>query len=78
MMERPLTLACATRSSFGDLFNLMGSMYAAVVFIGVNNSSSVQPVVGVERTVYYRVKAAAMYSALPYAFGQVKYQELVL
>jgi len=54
-----------------DLFNAMGSMYAAVMFIGVLNSTSVQPVVSVERTVFYRERAAGMYSALPYAFGQV-------
>ncbi|KAL5220687.1 hypothetical protein ABZP36_025400 [Zizania latifolia] len=54
-----------------DLFNAMGSMYSAVLFIGVLNSTSVQPVVSVERTVFYRERAAGMYSALPYAFGQV-------
>ncbi|KAG9459399.1 hypothetical protein H6P81_003907 [Aristolochia fimbriata] len=54
-----------------DLFNAMGSMYAAVLFLGVQNASSVQPVVAVERTVFYRERAAGMYSALPYAFGQV-------
>ncbi|KAE8056422.1 hypothetical protein FH972_013197 [Carpinus fangiana] len=54
-----------------DLFNAMGSMYAAVLFIGVQNASSVQPVVAIERTVFYRERAAGMYSALPYAFGQV-------
>jgi len=54
-----------------DLNNAMGSMYAAVLFIGVQNASSVQPVVAIERTVFYREKAAGMYSALPYAFGQV-------
>ena len=54
-----------------DLFNTMGSMYAAVMFIGVLNATSVQPVVSVERTVFYRERAAGMYSALPYAFGQV-------
>ncbi|KAJ7553408.1 hypothetical protein O6H91_06G097000 [Diphasiastrum complanatum] len=59
------------RGTQQDLFNLMGSMYAAVLFIGVNNSSAVQPVVGVERTVFYRERAAGMYSAFPYAFGQV-------
>ncbi|XP_019166107.1 PREDICTED: pleiotropic drug resistance protein 1-like [Ipomoea nil] len=53
-----------------DVFNAMGSMYAAVLFLGVQNSSSVQPVVAVERTVFYREKAAGMYSALPYAFAQ--------
>ncbi|GAB2234368.1 hypothetical protein Drorol1_Dr00003617 [Drosera rotundifolia] len=54
-----------------DLFNAMGSMYAATLFIGVQNASSVQPVVAVERTVFYRERAAGMYSALPYAFAQV-------
>ncbi|OIS99440.1 PREDICTED: pleiotropic drug resistance protein 1-like [Nicotiana attenuata] len=54
-----------------DLFNAMGSMYAACLFLGVQNSSSVQPVVAVERTVFYRERAAGMYSAIPYAFGQI-------
>jgi len=51
--------------------NAMGSMYAAVLFIGIMNCTSVQPVVAVERTVFYRERAAGMYSAFPYAFGQV-------
>ncbi|PHU15683.1 Pleiotropic drug resistance protein 3 [Capsicum chinense] len=32
--------------------------------------SSVMPVVAVERTVFYRERAAGMYSAIPFAFGQ--------
>jgi hypothetical protein len=51
--------------------NALGSMYAAVIFIGIMNCTSVQPVVAVERTVFYRERAAGMYSAFPYAFGQV-------
>ncbi|KAJ1284251.1 hypothetical protein BS78_03G190900 [Paspalum vaginatum] len=54
-----------------DLLNAMGSMYSAVLFIGIMNCTSVQPVVAVERTVFYRERAAGMYSAFPYAFGQV-------
>ncbi|XP_024625543.1 pleiotropic drug resistance protein 1 isoform X2 [Medicago truncatula] len=54
-----------------DLFNAMGSMYSAVILIGVMNCNSVQPVVVVERTVFYRERAAGMYSTFPYAFGQV-------
>ncbi|KAJ4749154.1 ABC transporter G family member 36 [Rhynchospora pubera] len=54
-----------------DLFNAMGSMYASCVFLGVKNSSSVQPVVDLERAVFYRERAAGMYSAIPYALGQV-------
>lgn len=49
----------------------MGSMYAAVLFIGITNASSVQPVVYIERSVSYRERAAGMYSALPFAFAQV-------
>ncbi|XP_059641884.1 pleiotropic drug resistance protein 1-like isoform X2 [Cornus florida] len=59
------------RSRTQDLTNAMGSMYAAVLFLGIQNASSVQPVVAVERTVFYRERAAGMYSALPYAFAQV-------
>lgn len=51
----------------------MGSMYAAVIFLSIQNASAVQPVVDIERTVFYREKAAGMYSALPYAFAQVKH-----
>ncbi|TXG75396.1 hypothetical protein E1A91_1Z018500v1 [Gossypium mustelinum] len=54
-----------------DLSNAMGSMYAAVLFLGIQNASSVQPVVAVERTVFYRERAAGMYSAMPYAIAQV-------
>ncbi|MCD7462129.1 transcription factor [Datura stramonium] len=63
------TLFTGSWSRSQDLFNAMGSMYAATLFLGVQNSSSVQPVVAVERTVFYRERAAGMYSALPYAFG---------
>ncbi|KAF2320741.1 hypothetical protein GH714_030450 [Hevea brasiliensis] len=59
------------RSKQQDILNAMGSIYAAVFFLGFMNASSVQPVVAIERTVFYRERAAAMYSALPYAFGQV-------
>ncbi|XP_016479945.1 ABC transporter G family member 32 isoform X2 [Nicotiana tabacum] len=59
------------RSTQQDILNAMGSMYAAVLFIGITNASSVQPVVYVERFVSYRERAAGMYSALPFAFAQV-------
>ncbi|GMI82035.1 pleiotropic drug resistance 12, ATP-binding cassette G40, PLEIOTROPIC DRUG RESISTANCE 12 [Hibiscus trionum] len=59
------------RGRHQDLFNSMGSMYAAILFLGVQNATSVQPVVHVERTVFYREKAAGMYSPMAYAFAQV-------
>ncbi|KAG5539776.1 hypothetical protein RHGRI_020105 [Rhododendron griersonianum] len=58
------------RGTQQDIFNAMGSMHTSVLFLGIQNATSVQPVVAVERTVFYREKAAGMYSALPYAFGQ--------
>ncbi|XP_040992884.1 pleiotropic drug resistance protein 2-like [Juglans microcarpa x Juglans regia] len=54
-----------------DLINLLGATYAAVLFLGGINASAVQSVVAVERTVFYRERAAGMYSELPYAFAQV-------
>ncbi|XP_059296982.1 pleiotropic drug resistance protein 1-like isoform X2 [Lycium ferocissimum] len=54
-----------------DLFNAAGSMYASVLFLGIQNAAVAQPVVSIERTVFYRERAAGMYSAFPYAFGQI-------
>ncbi|XP_042014455.1 ABC transporter G family member 39-like [Salvia splendens] len=54
-----------------DIQNLLGAIYSAVVFLGASNMSSVQGVVSIEKTVFYREKAAGMYSPLPYAFAQV-------
>uniref|UniRef100_A0A1D1YG49 Pleiotropic drug resistance protein 12 n=3 Tax=Anthurium amnicola TaxID=1678845 RepID=A0A1D1YG49_9ARAE len=77
------TLACAlmlgsifwkigkTRKNSSDLLTIIGGMYAAVLFLGINNCSTVQPIVAIERTVFYRERAAGMYSALPYAIAQV-------
>ncbi|KAL3532403.1 hypothetical protein ACH5RR_005924 [Cinchona calisaya] len=59
------------RDTQQDLFNAMGSLYIAVLFIGVTNGTAVQPVVSVERFVSYRERAAGMYSALSFAFAQV-------
>jgi ABC-2 type transporter len=60
-----------------DLLNSMGALYAATMLLGVQNSTSVMPVVSIERTVFYRERAAGMYSASPYAFAQV-YSEKIL
>ncbi|RLN39044.1 hypothetical protein C2845_PM01G44950 [Panicum miliaceum] len=58
------------RETTEDLMLVMGALYAACLFFGVNNASSVQPVVSTERTVYYRERAARMYSSFPYAAAQ--------
>ncbi|KAI0523961.1 hypothetical protein KFK09_003325 [Dendrobium nobile] len=59
------------RSKQQDLINAMGSMYCAALFLGVFHSNGVQPTVAIERKVFYRERASGMYSAMPYAFGQV-------
>ncbi|KAG8380610.1 hypothetical protein BUALT_Bualt06G0033600 [Buddleja alternifolia] len=59
-----------------DLSNLLGAMYAAVLFLGGTNTSAVQSVVAIERTVFYRERAAGMFSALPYAFAQVSVETI--
>ncbi|WVZ77393.1 LOW QUALITY PROTEIN: hypothetical protein U9M48_025263 [Paspalum notatum var. saurae] len=61
-----------------DLFNSLGSMYASVLFIGIQNGQTVQPIVDVEQTVFYREIAEGMYSALPYAFAQTVVYGLIV
>ncbi|XP_050234079.1 ABC transporter G family member 29-like [Mercurialis annua] len=58
------------RDSSSDLSTIIGAMYAAVLFIGINNCSTIQPIISIERSVFYRERAAGMYSSLPYALGQ--------
>ncbi|KAL2654248.1 hypothetical protein R1flu_022376 [Riccia fluitans] len=77
------TLACAIaigtifwgigpkRHTESHLYSVMGCMYGSVVFIGVNNARQILPLIATERTVFYREKAAGMYSAIPYGIGQV-------
>lgn len=50
---------------------IFGGLYGAVLFAGINNGNTVVPVVAFERMVFYRERAAGMYSALPYAMAQV-------
>ncbi|XP_077217702.1 pleiotropic drug resistance protein 3-like isoform X2 [Tasmannia lanceolata] len=54
-----------------DLFTILGSMYASVVFFGINCCSSVLPFIATERTVFYRENFAGMYSSWAYSFAQV-------
>ncbi|KAF8008256.1 hypothetical protein BT93_K2047 [Corymbia citriodora subsp. variegata] len=54
-----------------DLFNILGSLYVFVQFMGVGNSNSVMPFVATERIVVYRERFAGMYSSWSYSFAQV-------
>ncbi|PKA64631.1 Pleiotropic drug resistance protein 12 [Apostasia shenzhenica] len=59
------------RNNASNLHSVIGAMYLAIQFVGFSNCSNVQPLVATERSVFYREKAAGMYSALPYAISQV-------
>ncbi|XP_076894183.1 ABC transporter G family member 29-like [Bidens hawaiensis] len=59
------------KSSSNDLSTVIGAMYSAIFFVGINNCQTVQPVVATERTIFYRERAAGMYSSFPYAMAQV-------
>ncbi|KAL4578715.1 hypothetical protein LXL04_014844 [Taraxacum kok-saghyz] len=61
-----------------DLLNMLGALYAAVVFLGAINQNAVQPIVAIERTVFYRERAAGMYSSLPYALAQVAIESIYI
>ncbi|KAH1033155.1 hypothetical protein J1N35_045329 [Gossypium stocksii] len=54
-----------------NVFNVFGSMYAALLFLGMDSSSSVQPFVPIERVVMYRERFTGMYSCWAYALAQV-------
>ncbi|XP_071718388.1 ABC transporter G family member 29-like [Rutidosis leptorrhynchoides] len=59
------------RDSSTDLTMIFGGLYGAVLFAGINNGNTVVPIAAFERTVFYRERAAGMYSTLPYAMAQV-------
>ncbi|KAF2304887.1 hypothetical protein GH714_039264 [Hevea brasiliensis] len=50
---------------------LIHSIHSIDVWDNILESRLQKPVVAIERTVFYRERAAGMYSELPYAFGQV-------
>nr|GLL29394.1 pleiotropic drug resistance protein 3-like isoform X1 [Ipomoea trifida] len=53
------------------LFNVLGSIFTAVILCGINNSISVLPYVSTERAVLYRERFAGMYASWAYALAQV-------
>ncbi|GAY65521.1 hypothetical protein CUMW_241780 [Citrus unshiu] len=54
-----------------NLFNIHGSLSAAVIFSGLINCTLVLPYVQTELTVMYWERFAGMYSPLAYALGQI-------
>ncbi|KAF2592173.1 hypothetical protein F2Q70_00043821 [Brassica cretica] len=54
-----------------SVFTVVGAIYGAVLFLGINNCSSAIRNLETERNVMYRERFAGMYSATAYALGQV-------
>ncbi|XBI35443.1 hypothetical protein VPH35_121123 [Triticum aestivum] len=54
-----------------DVFNILGIGYGSALFLGSMNCNSLQPVVAMERVVFYREKASGMYSSMAFVIGQV-------
>lgn len=50
-----------------DVQNLMGVIFMSISFMGMINMVTILPVVGAQRAVYYRERAASMYSSYPFA-----------
>ncbi|BDA40539.1 Pleiotropic drug resistance protein 1 [Coccomyxa sp. Obi] len=58
------------KDTIQDVGNILGSLYLSMLFLGIINSRTVQPVAANERAVMYRERAAGMYSELPFASAQ--------
>lgn len=54
-----------------DILNIQGALYFCTFFMGIVNSLIVQPVAAAERTVFYRERAASMYSVAAYSLSMV-------
>lgn len=68
--DKLINLSILRDTTTQNLFAVLGALYSTCVFLGIGNASSVQPVISIERTVFYRERAAGMYSPYPYALAQ--------
>uniref|UniRef100_A0A803MQJ2 ABC transporter domain-containing protein n=1 Tax=Chenopodium quinoa TaxID=63459 RepID=A0A803MQJ2_CHEQI len=59
------------RAKQQDLMNLFEIMFSTILFLGGTSALNVQAVVASERAIFYREKAARMYSALPFTLAQL-------
>ncbi|GMH32356.1 hypothetical protein BSKO_00190 [Bryopsis sp. KO-2023] len=56
-------------ASAKDVQNIMGVLFVGMSFMGMTNLISSLPMVASEREVFYRERAASMYSSFPYALA---------
>ena len=50
----------------GDIQNIGGALFASILFIGATQLMSILPVIGIERLVFYRERAAGLYRPIHY------------
>ena len=72
--EELVGLVC--RDTEQSITNTLGALYVATLFLGIMNSIFVQPVVSDERAVFYRERAAGMYSVEPWYLAMVSQSKL--
>ena len=58
------------RTTLLGVLDIMGTLYAAAIFLGIFNTLVVIPVIYAERSVYYRERASGMYSSLAFSIAQ--------
>ncbi|KAJ3681393.1 hypothetical protein LUZ60_015882 [Juncus effusus] len=61
----------STITKVQDVYNILGIAYGSALYLGFVNASILQPVVAMERVVFYRERSAGMYSSMPYAIAQM-------
>lgn len=68
-----LLLGCRDKlTNQAGLINVLGALYASVLFFAIINALVVQPVIASERAVSYRERAAGMYSFAPWVLALVR------
>lgn len=58
------------RTTVTGVLNIMGVLYSSTLFLGITNCLTVQHTVALQRTVFYRERAAGLYGVLPFAVAQ--------
>ncbi|CAL5065164.1 unnamed protein product [Urochloa decumbens] len=54
-----------------DLLNILGTAYTSALFLGYMNCATLQPIITMERVVFYRERASGMYSSMAYVIAQI-------
>ncbi|CAL5090781.1 unnamed protein product [Urochloa decumbens] len=54
-----------------DLLNILGTAYTSALFLGFMNCATLQPIITMERVVFYRERASGMYSSMAYVIAQI-------